>query len=186
MKAALILAAGCMLFCAVLEGAEREFNDIVRAVSDELHARPLRIPFFGLVNFATSVAHPAGVKHIDLAVFEDLDLDAHAARNITEAIQRLDRGWKPFVQVRSRNHGREESVLVYIRDAGSDCKLLVASVETEEVTVVELKLDPASLEVWLNGDRGVRSLRPLPKSSCDKCVDGEFAGTENQNDQRSQ
>jgi hypothetical protein len=47
MKPALIVAASWMLSCALLQGAEREFSDIVRAVSDELHARPLSIPFFG-------------------------------------------------------------------------------------------------------------------------------------------
>ena len=30
-----------------------------------------------------------------------------------------------------------------------DCKLLVVSIETGEVTVVELKLNPEALQVWL-------------------------------------
>jgi hypothetical protein len=157
MKPALIVAASWMLSCALLQGAEREFSDIVRAVSDELHARPLSIPFFGLVNFATSVAHPAGVKHLDLVMFEDLDLDEHAVRNIGEAVRRSAKGrWKPFVEVRSRT----ETVIVYIQEDSTDCKLLVTAVQTGEVTLVEVKLNPANLEVWLNGDRGVRSLRP--------------------------
>jgi hypothetical protein len=157
MKTALIVAAACMLSCAVAQGAEREFDDIVRAVSDQLHARPLSIPFFGLVKFATSVAHPAGVKHLDLAVFEDLDLDEHAVRNIGEAVRRSAKGsWKPFVEVRSRT----ETVIVYIHEDSVDCKLLVTAVEAEEVTLVEVKLNQETLQVWLNGDRGVRSLRP--------------------------
>jgi hypothetical protein len=40
MKTALIVAAACMLSCAIVQAAERDFNDIVRAISDELHARP--------------------------------------------------------------------------------------------------------------------------------------------------
>ena len=154
MKTALIVAAGWMLSCAVVQGAEREFNDIVRAISDELHTRPLHIPFFGLVNLATSVAHPAGVKHIDLAVFENLDLDEHAARHIAEAIRSADPGWKPFIQVRSSNHGHPETVIVYMADYRSDCKLLVISLEPEEATVVELKLNPEGLQVWLNHPEG--------------------------------
>lgn len=158
MKTALIVAAAWMLSCAIVQGAEHDFNDIVRAVSDELHARPLSIPFFGLVNFATSVAHPAGVKHLDLAIFEDLDLDEHAVRNIGEAVRRSTKGsWKPFVEVRSRN----ETVIVYIHEDSADCKLLVTAVETGEVTLVEVKLNPENLQVWLNGDHGVRTLRPI-------------------------
>jgi hypothetical protein len=154
MKAALIVAAGWMLCCAVVQGAERGFDDIVRVISDQLHARPLHIPFFGLVNLATFAAHPAGVKHIDLAVFENLDLDEHASRRVAEAIRSADGSWKPFIQVRSRNHGHEETVIVYMgdgsRDARRDCNLLVITLEPEEATVVELRLNPKGLQVWLN------------------------------------
>jgi hypothetical protein len=147
MKTALIVAAGWMLCGAVVQGAEHEFNDIVRAISDELHTRPLHIPFFGLVNLATSVAHPAGVKHLDLAVFEDLDLDDHAVKDLAEVIRKSAGGrWKPFVQVRSH----EETVIVYMQEDRADCKLLVTTVETGEVTLVEVKLDPEGLQVWLN------------------------------------
>src|SRR3984957_14247486 len=100
MKAALILIAVWMLSCAVVQGAERGFDDIVRAISDQFHTRPLRIPFFGLVNVATFVAQPAGVKHLDLAVFQGLDLDDHSARDLAEAVRTADGGWRPFVRVR--------------------------------------------------------------------------------------
>src|SRR5579859_6291854 len=100
MKAALVVVAVFMASCAVLEGAERGFEDIVRMVSDRLHARPMHIPFFGLVNVATFVAHPAGVKHIDLAVFNKVVSDDDTIRDLAEAISG-DGRWKPFVRVRS-------------------------------------------------------------------------------------
>jgi hypothetical protein len=147
MKTALIVATAWMLSCAIVQGAEREFNDIVRAVSDELHARPLSIPFFGLVNFATAVAHPAGVKHLDLAVFENLDLSDHAAKDVAELIRKSAGGrWKPFIQVQSRG----ETVIVYMEEDRADCRLLVTTVETGELTLVEVTLNPKGLQVWLN------------------------------------
>jgi hypothetical protein len=145
MKAALIVTATFMLSCAVLQGAERGFDDIVRAISDQFHARPVHIPFFGLVNFATFVAQPAGVKHLDLAVFENLNLDEHTARNIAEAIRSANRDWLPFVRV----NNRAETVLVYMQQYRNDCRLLVVAIEVGEVTVVELKLNPEALQVWL-------------------------------------
>jgi hypothetical protein len=145
MKATLVLTAVWMLSCAVMQGAERGFDDIVRAISDQFHTRPMHIPFFGLVDFATSVAHPAGVKHLKLAVFEHLDLDDRGSRDLAEAIRMADGGWEPFVQV----HGRGELVLVYMAQERSDCKLLVVSVETAEVTAVELELNPEAMQVWL-------------------------------------
>jgi hypothetical protein len=145
MKAVLIVTAVWMSSCAVLEGADRGFDDIVRAISNQFHTRPLHIPFFGLVNFATFVAHPAGVKHIDLAVFENLNLDDQAARDLAEAIRMADGGWQPFVRVR----GHAQTVLVYMAEERGDCRLLVLTVETGEVTVVELKLNPEATQAWL-------------------------------------
>lgn len=145
MKTSLLVAASLMLSCAVLQGAEHGFDAIVRAVSGQLHTRPTHIPLFGLVNFATFVAHPAGVKHVNLAVFENLDLDDHAARDLAGAIQSVDDGWRPFVRV----VGHAETVLVYMTQDRSDCKLLVAAIETGEITIVELKLNPEALQAWL-------------------------------------
>jgi len=179
MKAALVIAASFMFSCAVLDGAERGFDDIVQAISEQLHARPLHIPFFGLVNFATAVAHPAGVKHVDLAVFENLDLDDRASSDLAETIRLAGGDWRPFVRVRNRR----EKVLVYMAQQRSDCKLLVITLEPREATVVEVKLNPESLEVWLNSNRSLRGLRAKPETSCDECVERKFTGAENQNDQ---
>jgi hypothetical protein len=145
MKAALIMTAVWMLTCAVLQGAEHGFDDIVRAISDQFHARPVHIPFFGLVNFATFVAQPGGVKHLDLAVFENLNLDEHAARDVAEAIRSANRDWLPFVRV----HNRAETVMVYMEQYRNDCRLLVVAIEASEATVVELKLNPEAMQAWL-------------------------------------
>ena len=145
MKAALIVTAAWMVSCAVLQGAERGFDDIVHAISDRLHTRPLHIPFFGLVNFATFVAQPAGVKHLDLAVFQNLDLDDQGSRDLAQAIRMADGDWQPFVRV----HSRAETVLVYMGQERNDCKLLVVTMQVGEVTVVELKLNPEGVQVWL-------------------------------------
>jgi hypothetical protein len=145
MKAALIVTASWMLSCAVLQGADHGFDAIVRAVSNEFHTRPTHIPLFGLVNFATFVAHPAGVKHLNLAVFENLDLDENTAKDLAEAIRSVDDGWRPFVRV----VGHAETVLVYMTQDRNDCRLLVAAIENSEVTIVELKLNPEALQVWL-------------------------------------
>jgi hypothetical protein len=158
MRAALIIAASWMLSGAVLQGAERGFDDIVRAISDQLHARPLHIPFFGLVNFATSVAHPAGVKHLNIAVFENLDLDDRAASDLAETIRSLGGDWRPFVRVRSH----EETVLVYMAQQRNDCKLLVAAIESGELTVVELKLNPEAIQVWLREPEKSAATRRRP------------------------
>ena len=134
-----------MLSCAALQGAQRGFDEIVRAISDQFHTRPLHIPFFGLVNAATFVARPAGVKHLDLALFENLNVGDEGERDIAKAILMTDGGWRPFVKV----HGHAETILVFMAQDRGDCQLLVVAIESGEATVVELKLNPEGLQEWL-------------------------------------
>ena len=130
---------------------DRQFGDIVRAISDEFHTKPTRIPFFGLVNVVAFVARPAGASHIDVAVFEHLDTSDRTGRDLQQLVQRaVGRGWQPFIQVHSRRHGAEELVMVYLRPEGRSCRLLVTSIERDQATVVELKLNPDGFERWIS------------------------------------
>ena len=146
-----------LLACALAPPAfavDREFNDIVRAISDEFGARPMHIPLFGLVQAVAFVARPAGASRINLAVFEDLNTGDRSAANLLQAVQKaVGRGWEPFVTVQSRRPGAEEVVAVYMRPEGRHCRLLVTSIERHEATVVELRLNPEALEHWISSPR---------------------------------
>lgn len=140
----------CLLGTLGAHAADREFRDVVRVISDEFHTRPVSMPWFGLVNVVTAAVHPAGAKHIDLAVFEQLASRDREGRDLQESIlNAVGRAWKPFVQVHSRHHGQEETVLVYMRQQGADWKLLITSVERDEATVVQLELNADALAHWI-------------------------------------
>jgi len=144
------IAVACLLTAASARAADREFSEVVRVISDEFHTRPTSIPLFGLVNVFTAVIRPAGTRHIDLAVFEHLSDHDRQGRNLTEALlNAVGRSWKPFVQVRSRRNGHEETVLVYMRQQGNEWKLLVTAVERDEATVVQLLLNADALARWM-------------------------------------
>lgn len=146
MKRAAVLAMAGLLCGAATQAADREFSEVVRVIGDEYHARPTRIPFFGMVNLFTAAAHPAGAKHIDLAVFENLHgYDRETADNIRRAV---GASWTPFIQVRSDRD--QETVFVYMRQSGHDWKLLVVAMERAEATVVQLLLDADGLARWLS------------------------------------
>ncbi len=144
-RAAFLLAIFSVSGAGAL-AADREFSDVVRAIGDECHVHPTHIPFFGMVNAFTAAVHPAGTRHIDLAVFENLNPEN---RPRAGAIERAIGGsWTPLVHVRS-NFDRE-TVYVYLRQTGRDWKLLVVSTERTEATVVELLLDINALARWLS------------------------------------
>jgi hypothetical protein len=164
MRPVTVFAAACLL-CASARAADREFTEVVRVISDEFHTRPMSIPMFGLVNLVTAAVHPAGTRHIDLAVFEHLGSHDREGRNLADSIlNAVGRSWKPFVQVRSHKNGHEETVLVYMRQEGKEWKLLVTAVERDEATVVQLLLNADALARWMaspehcarhwNGDSG--------------------------------
>lgn len=139
------LIAG-LIFSVSLGAADREFRDVVDALSQQFQTHPLHIPMFGLVNLVTYVARPAGTKHIDLAVFENLDNRVRDDRQLAESVRSAVGGaWMPFVHARSAG----EVVFVYMRPEGSDCRLLVVTVERHEAVVVELQLNPEALQRWV-------------------------------------
>jgi hypothetical protein len=145
LKRVALLLTALVLCVATAHAADREFSEVVRVIGDECHARPTRIPLFGMVNAFAAVVHPAGAKHIDVAVFENLDPED---RPRAGAIQRaVGASWTPFIQIRSsRDH---ETVSVYMRQTGHDWKLLLVSIERSEATVVELLLDADGLARWM-------------------------------------
>jgi hypothetical protein len=145
MKRAASIAAGLFLAAALCHAADREFSDVVRAISSECHAQPTRIPLFGMVNVFTAVVHPAGAKHIDLAIFENLDPeDRPRAGTVQRAV---GSSWTPFIHVRSNQSG--ETVYVYMRQVGRDWKLLLVATEHAQATVVQLLLDVDGLARWM-------------------------------------
>jgi len=149
LRIALVMTAAAVAAMPV-RAADREFKDVVETISEEFHTSPTHIPLFGLVNMVAFVARPAGTKHIDLAVFEHLDTGDRDGRDIAQAIQRaVGQAWKPFVRTISNHGGHLESVFVYVRPDGRDCKFLVATIEPDEATVVQLKLNPDALAKWL-------------------------------------
>lgn len=147
-RTALIAVAAAALCAPSALAVDRDFKDIVRLMSDELHAKPTRIPLIGLVNTFAFVARPVGVKHLDLAVFEGIDGRSFASDLRGKMDRVVGRGWKPFVQVMSQRGGRE-MVMVYMRPEGKDCRLLVTTLEHNEATVIQLSLNPEGLQKWI-------------------------------------
>jgi hypothetical protein len=137
------------------QASEREFRSIVRAISSEYNTSPRHIPFFGLVNVVTFFVKPAGAKHIDLAVFDNLGDCSRAGGDLNIAIRHaVGPGWNPLLRTRSRRHGDEELVSVYTRPEGRDWRFLLTTIDRNNATVVELTLDPKAAERWFADPNG--------------------------------
>jgi hypothetical protein len=130
--------------------ADSEFDHVVRAIEVHYHTKRTHVPFLGVANLVVKVAHPAGASEFKLAVFEDL-------KSIGEDDEReLDRFMhdfsssrlRPLVRVHSQRDG--ESIYIYAQDDEARfTRMLIATFQRDQATVVEVKVDMNALIKWI-------------------------------------
>ena len=154
MKAPVVTASLLALFTAgaggnLWAGSDPEFDRIVKAIESHYGTRPLHIPFIGVADFFVKVAHPEGVGGVKLAVFEGLkDLrTADDPRDWRERDHLMDKlasaSLHPMVRVHSRHDG--EATYIFMGPSGKSTRLLIATFERNEATVIEVKADIETL-----------------------------------------
>ncbi len=122
-----------------------EFDWLVREFARESGTKPLHIPFFGLARFAVTVGHPAGASQLNLAVFENTNLDSSRFSAFTDGV--VGRAWRPLVRVRSR-HG--ESTNIYAHGDAKQLHLLITTFDHGEATFVQVKIQPETLMKFID------------------------------------
>ena len=135
-------AVGILLVGLLLPGALQagEFDWMVREFSRETGLKPTHIPFFGVAKFAVAVGHPAGTSELNLAIFENAEVDAARFSRITD--DAVGSSWKPMVRVRSKSG---ESTNIYARPSGKQMRLLIATLDHSDATFVEVRVEPEAL-----------------------------------------
>jgi hypothetical protein len=142
--AARVLVAALAL-CSVALAGDKEFDQIVSAIEKHYGVTKTHIPLMGVANLFVKTAHPQGVSGFKIAMFEDLK----GGEGDSDFMDRLDFGLHRLVRTRSRADG--EATYIYAADAGNSTRVLVATFESNQATVVEVKADMDAL-VRLLGD----------------------------------
>ena len=135
---------------SVALGGDSEFDHVVKSIEAHYGTKRTHVPFMGLANFAVKMAHPVGTSEFKLAVFEDLKTLGEAdQRELDHFMNTLSsRDLRPLVRARSRRN--DEATYIFVGDFGKSAKLLVATFQPSEATVVELKVDVNTLMRWIN------------------------------------
>jgi len=128
--------------------AASEFDSLVREFSRQTGSEQTRIPFFGLARFVVAVSHPAGTSDLKLAVFEHPNVAPRDFGRVTDQV--VGEGWKRIVRVQSR---KGESTNIYTREDGTHLRLLVATVDYENATFVEMRIKPQELMKFVDEHR---------------------------------
>jgi hypothetical protein len=140
---AMLMASGAAF------GGDAEFDRIVKAIESHYGARPQHIPFMGVANFFVKVAHPEGASAIKLAVFEGLkDLKSaedpgqwHARDRLMDTL--ASSSLHPMIRVHSRHDG--EATYIFMGPSGKSTRLLIATFERNDATVIEVKANIETL-----------------------------------------
>jgi hypothetical protein len=125
-----------------------EFEVLVHEFSRQTGSEQTRIPFFGVARFVVAVAHPAGTSDLKLAVFEHANVRPRDFARVADDV--AGSGWKRIVRVQTR---RGESTNIYTHQDGNYLRLLVASVEGENATFVEMRIKPEALMKFVDEHR---------------------------------
>ncbi len=144
----LIAVAALLLLIPVAVPAS-EFDWLVREVSRQSGAKPEYIPFFGLVRFAVAVGHPAGTSELKIALFEHTSLNSQTFSGLMDTT--MERDWKPMVRVRSR---KGESTNIYAQVHGKELRLLIASLDGGDATLMQVRVRPEELMKFIDEHQG--------------------------------
>jgi hypothetical protein len=134
---ALLLAAGSAAY-----GADWEFDHIVRAIENHYGVKRTHVPLMGVANLFVKVARPAGTSGFKLALFEDLQSssDYNEQMDLDRFMDDVcSRGLHALVVTHSRRDG--ESSYILAAEIGKSTRLLIATFESKEATVVEVQVD---------------------------------------------
>lgn len=128
------------------------FDAISKHLKLRYQAKKKSIPFLGLAKFAVRIVKPAGVKSINLSLFEDLKNTGDLTGNELSGLMRnaLSQEWQPLVSVRQRNG---EQLYIYAAEAGKDVKLAVLVINQREAVLARVKVDPQALRRFMDNPK---------------------------------
>ena len=120
---------------------ESEFDRIVRAIESHYGTTRTHIPLMGVADFFVKVARPAGTSGFKLAVFENLDSSpSYGHRAELDQFMRGVSGGALHSLVRVHSRANNESTYIFAGEAGRSTRMLIATFQRNEATVIEVKV----------------------------------------------
>jgi hypothetical protein len=170
-KGQFLIVAAMVLAGLALPGraaADDDFGRIVHHIEANYHVHRQHRWVMGLAGFTVKFWHVAGVKSFKGAIFENQRFTNAASDTRFDELVRaaMDSGWQPLVQSWDRHSG--ERTYIYAQEVsskkGSDMKLLVVNLESNEAVVLQVKVDPKKLNDFIEEtNAGHHRNRPMPR-----------------------
>jgi hypothetical protein len=128
------------------------FDTIAKHLKTRYQAKKKGIPLLGLAKFAIRIVKPAGVKSINVSLFEDLKDTKELPDTELSGMMRdsLSAEWQPLVSIRERNG---DQVYIYAAEDGKDIKLAVLAINQTDAVLARVKVDPNALRKFLDNPK---------------------------------
>ena len=125
------------------------FREAVRVIEQESGVHHPGIPFFARILVKPAMLG-SGAGGLKLAVFESEGKAFHVDEvHLAQAVEAsIGPEWQKFVEVRSRRD--KECVLIFAKSGAGGTTMLIVSLESEEATVVEVKVDVEKFGRWIS------------------------------------
>jgi hypothetical protein len=120
--------------------ADREFDHLVDSIESHYGIQRAHIPLMGVADFALKVAHPKGARGFKLAVFEDLK-SCETCFDREELDGFIAKASEGLLHPLVRTHSRGEATYVLTGQVGTYTRMLIATFERSEATIVEVTVD---------------------------------------------
>jgi len=150
------IGAVLILLCAFAVPAPADgFDSVVEKMESHYGVRRIHPR---LVGFALFLAKPAtwgsGVGGLKVAAFEAEGRRLNPSMSELDTIAResVGREWRPFVRVDSRRSG--EATVIYANADGKQMRMLVASVERGDISIVQMNIDGEAFKRWADNPEG--------------------------------
>ena len=114
-----------------------DFTRILKQVETHYGKRHMKIPFLGMVTFASHLTRPLGASDFKLAVLNgNDDTGFHGIPDFHPGPE-----WQAFI--RTTSHNGDGHTVMYARDEGKAIRTLMLVVDRNEAVVMQLRMDPA-------------------------------------------
>ncbi len=132
--------------------SDRVFNNVVHHIESRYHVHRQGRFVMAFAGLVVKCSHVAGVKNFKAAIFENQrfvnsESDTEFEQVMRSALEQ-EKGWQPIV--RSFSYKTGEHTYIYAQYMGKDMKLLVATLESNEAVVVQVKLDPDKMVEFID------------------------------------
>ena len=152
LHALILVALLSVSYSSAAAQSNKGFDVITKHLKSRYQARKKSIPLLGLAKFAVRIVKPAGVKSINVSLFEELKNTGELADSELNSMMRnaLSAEWQPLVSVRQRNG---DQVYVYATEAGKDIKLAVLVINQTDAVLARVKVDPNALRKFMDNPK---------------------------------